>query len=100
MQYKPSASHRAPDFLSRTENDAAVEYINNDIPCLAWAKTANGFLTGRFTGTEMPAPVEYDDIVEAQQTDAFCVELAKPVARKTAKVFFQNESRGHCRRAP
>ena len=38
--------------------------------------------------------------MEAQQTDAFCVELAKRVAHKTAKAFFQNESHGLCRRAP
>ena len=66
MQYKPGASHHTPDFLSRTDNDAAVQDINDDIPCLALAETANGFLTGRYTGTDMPAPVEYDDIVEDQ----------------------------------
>jgi len=92
MQYKPGASHHAPYFLSRTDKDAAVEKINDDIPCHALAETANGLLTGRYTGTDMPAPVEYDDIVEAQQTDAFCVEFAKRVAHKTAEVFFQNES--------
>jgi len=64
------------------------------------AETANGLLTGRYTGTDMPAPVEYDDIVEAQQTDAFCVELAKRVAQKMAKAFFQIESHGLYRRAP
>ena len=100
MQYKPGASHHAPDFLSRTDNDAAVEDINDDMPCLALAETANGMLTGRYTGTDMPAPVSYDDIVAAQQTDAFCVELAKRVARKTAKAFFQNESHGLYGRAP
>jgi len=100
MHYKPGASHHAPDFLSRTDNDAAVEDINDAILCLALAETANGFLTGSYTGTDMPAPVEYDDIVEAQQTDAFCVELAKRVARKTAKAFFQNKSHGLYRRAP
>jgi len=100
MQYKPGASHHAPDFVSRTDNDAAVEYINDDIPCLALAETANGLLTGRYTGTDMPAPVEYDDIVEAQQTDAFCVELAKRVARNTAKAFFQNLIHAPCRRPP
>ena len=81
IQYKPGASQRAPDFLSRTDNDAAVEDIHDDIPCLKLAETANGLLTGRYTGTDMPSPVEYDDIVEAQQTDKFCVELAKRVAR-------------------
>jgi len=100
MQYKPGASHHAPDFLSRTDIDAAVEDINDDIPCLALSETANGLLTGRYTGTDMPAPVEYDDIVEAQQTDAFCVELARRVAHKTAKALFQNESHGLYRRAP
>jgi len=64
------------------------------------AETANGLLTGRYTGTDMPASVECDDIVEAQQTDAFCVELAKRVAHKTAKAVFQNESHGLYRRAP
>jgi len=86
--------------LSRTDNDAAVEDINDDIPCLALAETANGLLTGRYTGTDKPAPVDYDEIVEAQQTDAFCVELAKRVAQKTAKSFFQKESHGLYRRAP
>jgi len=100
MQYKPGASQHAPDVLSRTDNDAAVEDMKDDIRCLALAKTANSFLMGRYTGTDMPAPVEYDDIVEAQQTDSFCVELAKRVARKTAKAFFQNESHGLYRRAP
>jgi len=100
MQDKPGASHHAPDFLSRTDNDSAVEDINDDITCLALAETANGLLTGRFTGTDLPAPVEYAGIVKAQQTDAFCVELAKRVARKTAKAFIQNERHGLCRRAP
>jgi len=100
MLCKPGASHNAPDFLSRADNDSAVEDINDDIPCLTLSETANGLLTGRYTGTDIPAPVEYDDIVEAQKTDAFCVELAKRVARKTAKAFFQNESHGLYRRAP
>jgi len=47
----------------------------------------------------MPAPVEYDDIVEAQQTEDYCVEISKRVARRTAKAFFQNESHGLFRRA-
>ena len=89
MHYKPGASHPAPDFLSRMDNDAAVEDINDDIPFLALAETANGLLTGTYTATEMLAPVDYDDIVGAQQTDEFCVELAKRVARKTAQALFQ-----------
>jgi len=100
VQYKPGAWHHAPDFLSRTDNDADVKDINADIPCLALAETANGLPTGRYTGTNIPAPDEYDDIVEAQQTDALCVELAKRVARKTAKAFFHNDSHGLCMRAP
>jgi len=100
IKYKPGASHHAPDFLSRTDSDAAVEDINDDIPCLALAETANGLLTGRYTGTDMPAPVEYDDIVEAQKTDAFSVELPKRVAYKTARAFFHTESYGLYRRAP
>jgi len=58
MQYKPGASHHASDFFSRTDNDAAVEDVNDDIPYLALAKTENGSLTGRYTGTDMPAPVD------------------------------------------
>jgi len=56
------------------------------------AETANGLLTGRYTGTEMLAPVEYDDIVEAQQTDDYCVEIARRVAGRTAKALFRRES--------
>ena len=100
MQYKPGASYHAPDFLFRTDNDAAIEDINDDIPCLALAETANGLLTGRYTGTDMPALVEYDDIVKDQQTDAFCVQLAKRVAHQTEKAFFKNESHGLYRGAP
>jgi len=100
MQYKLGTSHHNPGFLSRTDNDAAVEDINDDIPFLALDETANGLLTGRYTGANMPAPVEYDEIVEAQKTHDFCVELAKRVAHETAKAFFQNESYGFCRRAP
>jgi len=48
----------------------------------------------------MPAPVKYDDIVEAQRADAFYVELAERVAPKTAKDFFQNKGHGLCTRAP
>jgi len=58
MHDKPGASHHAPDFLSRTDINAAVEDVNDDIPCLALAETANGVLTGRYTGTDMPASVE------------------------------------------
>jgi len=100
MHYKPGASHHAPTFLSRTDSDAAVEDTNYNIPCLALAYTANGVLTGRYTGTDMPAPVEYDDIVETQLTGEFCVEWAKCVARTTARAFSQNERHGLCRRAP
>jgi len=35
LQYKHGASHHAPDFLSRMDSDAALEDINDDIPCLA-----------------------------------------------------------------
>jgi len=73
MQYKPGASHHAPDFLSRTDNDTAIEDINDVFPGISLAETANGLLTGRYTGTEMPAPVNYGDMVEAQQTEDFCL---------------------------
>ena len=55
---------------------------------------------GEVHGYRHAGPVEYDDIMEAHQTDAFCVEFAKRVAHKTEKAFFQNESHGLYRRAP
>ena len=100
MQYKPGASHHAIDFLSRTVSNAAFEDINDDILCHALAETANGLPSGRYTSTNIPALVKYDDIVEVQQTDEFCFELAKSVARTTAKALFQIESHGLCKRAP
>jgi len=65
-QYKTGASHHTPDFLSRTDNESAVEDINDDIPCVALDETASGLLTGRYTDTDMPSPVECDDTVKAQ----------------------------------
>lgn len=64
------------------------------------SETANGFLTGRYTGPDMPGPVEYDDIIEAQQTEDYCVELAKRVARITEGVSSRNESHRLVLRAP
>jgi len=64
------------------------------------SETANGFLTGRYTGTDMPGPVEYDNIIEAQQTEEYCVELTKRVARITAIVLSPNESHRLVLRAP
>jgi len=63
MRYKPGASHHAPDFLSQRDNDAAIEDIIDGIPCLSLTETANGLLTGSYTGTDKPAPVDYDDIL-------------------------------------
>jgi len=100
MVYKPGASHHRPDFLSRASTVAPTEDIHDDIPCLALAKTANGLMTGRFTGTDTPEPVEFDDVVEAQQTDDYCVEMTKRVERGTAKAFFRNEHHALCRRTP
>jgi len=88
MQYKPSASHHTSKVSSRTDNDAAVDHINDDVPCLAMAETADGLFMGRNTGTEMLAPVENDAIVEGQEPDEYCFELANRVARKAAKAFF------------
>jgi len=64
------------------------------------AETANGLMTGRYTGTDTPEPVEFDDVVEAQQTDAFCVEMSTRVERGTAKAFFRDEHHALYRRAP
>jgi len=91
MVYKPGASHHLPDFLSRASKVAPPEDIHDDIPCLALAETANGLRTGRYTGTDTPEPVEFDDVVEAQQTENYCVEMSTRVERGTAEAFFRNE---------
>jgi len=100
MVYKPGASHHLPDFLSRASTVAPPDDIHDDIPCLALAETANGLRTGRYTGTDTPEPVEFDDVVEAQQTDDFCVEMSTRVERETAKAFFRNEHHALYRRTP
>jgi len=44
--------------------------------------------------------VGFDDVVEAQQTDDFCVEMSTRVQRGTAKAFFCNEHYALYRRTP
>ena len=44
--------------------------------------------------------MEFDDVVEAQQTDDYCVEMSTCVERGTAKAFFRNEHHALYRRAP
>ena len=44
--------------------------------------------------------MEFDDVVEAQQTDDFCVEMSTRVERGTAKAFFRDEHHALYRRAP
>jgi len=66
MVYKPGASHHLPDFLSRTSTVTPPEDIYDDIPCLAFAETASGLRTGRYTGIDTPEPMEFDDVVEEQ----------------------------------
>ena len=100
MDYKPGASHDLPDFLSRASTVAPPEDINGDIPCLALAETANGLRTERYAGTDTPEPVEFDDVVEAQETDDFCVEMSTRVERGLAKAFFRNEHHALYRRTP
>jgi len=100
MVYKPGASHHLPDFLSRASTVAPPEDIHNDIPCLALAETANVLRTGRYTGTDTPEPVEFDDVVEAQHADDFCVEMSTRVKRGMAKAFFRNEHHALYLRAP
>jgi len=97
-QYKPGASHHLPDFLSRTDNDAPMEPIQDDIPCLALTGTANGLETGRYTGGEVPKAIEFDEIIEAQQADEWCVDMLKRVDSGAVKVFFQDEHHAlYCR---
>jgi len=100
MVYKPGASHHLPVFLSRASTVAPSDDIHDDIPCLALAETANGLMTGRYTGTETPEPVEFNDVVEAQRTDDYCVAMTKRVELGTAKAFFRDEHRALYRRAP
>jgi len=89
-----------PDFLSRASTVAPPEDVHDDIPCLALAEMANGLRTGRYTGTDTPEPVEFDDVVEPQQTDDYCVEMSPRVTRGTAKAFFRNEHHALYRRTP
>jgi len=96
----PGASHHLPDSLSRASTVAPPDDIHDDIPCLALAETANGLMKGRYTGTDTPEPVEFDDVVEAHQTDDFCVAMTKRVELGTAKAFFRGELHALYRRAP
>jgi len=64
------------------------------------AETANGLRTGRYTGTDTPAPVERDDVVEAQQTDDYCVEMPTRVKRGKPKTFIRDENHVLYRRTP
>jgi len=89
-----------PDFLSRASTVAPPEDIHDDTPCLALAETAIGLRKGRYTGTDTPEPVEFDDVVEAQRTDEFCVEMSTRVERGTVKAFFRNEHHALYRRTP
>jgi len=91
MVYKPVASHHLPEFLSRASKMASPEDIHDDIRCLALTETANGLRTGRYTCTDTPEPVAFDDVVEAQQTDDYCVEMFSRVEHGTAEAFFRNE---------
>ena len=100
MVYKPGASHHMPDLLSRASTEAPTRDIHDDIPCLELAETANGLRTGRYTGTDTPEPVEFDDVVEAQQTDDYCVEMSTRVQRGTAKGFSGNEHHALYHRTP
>jgi len=100
MGYKRGASHHLPDFLSRASTVAHTEDIHDDIPCLALAETANGLRTGSFTGTDTPESVEVAEVVEAQQTDDYCVEMCTRVERGTAKAFFRSEHHARYCRTP
>jgi len=100
MAHKPGVTHHFPDFLSRASTVEPTEDIHDDIPCLALAETADCIMTGRYTGAETPEPVEFDDVVEAQQTVDNCVEVTKRVELGTAKAFFRNEHHALYRRTP
>jgi len=100
MVYKPGASHHLPDFLSRASTVAPTEDIHEDIPCLALADTANGLRTGWYTGTDTPEPVEFDDVIEAQQAHNYYVEMSTRMERGTAKAFFRTQHHALYRRTP
>jgi len=93
--------HRTTCLTScRAPTVAPPEDIHDDIPCLALAETANGLRTGRYMSTDTPEPVEFDDVVEAQQTDDYCVEMCTRVERGTAKAFLRNDHHAVYRRTP
>lgn len=100
VQYKPGASHHAPDFLSRADNTAGTEPIDDDIPCLALAETADSLVEGRYTGPDASKPVEYNDIIEAQQSDDFCRSISERIAKKLPTSFFVHPSAGLLRKSP
>jgi len=85
MVFKPGASHHLPDFLSRASTVASQEDNQNDVPCLALAETANGLRTGRYMVTDTPEPVACDDVVEAQQTDDYCVGMSTRVQSRACQ---------------
>jgi len=92
---------RTLDAMATSPFQIHIRYdIHDDIPCLALAETANGLRTGRYAGTDTPEPVEFDDVVEAQQTVNYCVEMSTRVERGTAKAFFRNEHHALYRRTP
>lgn len=48
----------------------------------------------------MPEAVEFDDIVESQQSDAYCIDLATQLVEDRAVACFLNENHALCRCAP
>jgi len=100
MVYKSGVSHQLPDFLSRASSEAPTEDIHDDIPCIAVAETSNAVMMGRCTGFDTPDLMNFNDVVEVQQTYDSLVEMTKRVERATAKAFVSNEHHALYRRPP
>lgn len=88
VQYKPGASHHAPDFLSRTRTDALDDSdIDDEIPCLSLAETARSLQKGRYTHSTRLTPIAFDDLVADQATDALCKVIREKMADDKAPNF-------------
>lgn len=93
LKQKASASHHQPDFLSGADNNSGTEHINDDTPCLSIAAAAHHVMTQQYTGSADPTPIAYNEVVEHQQTDAFCKFVTNNITKGAARTFYLNDSR-------
>lgn len=78
--------------MSRANNNPPTEVIDDDIPCHACAETAQDLRTERYTGTPDPEALDFQDVIEEQQTDDFCQATSASVAAGQNKWFFLDDN--------